>query len=78
MIRIRIISRGELQNNDAQGKFLFKKLSAGGVDIINEGSKPTFKYVVKKEILDLTLADPFITNQLRDRHVYDVCSMSDH
>lgn len=65
-------------DTNTRGEYLFEYLSVNNIDIINRGNKPTFVNAIRKEVLDLTLSDPFTTNIIVNWHVTDGPSMSDH
>lgn len=65
-------------NNNKRGECLFEYLFLNNIDIVNRGSKPTFRNGVRSEVLDITLASTFISNYIYNWHVSSEVSMSDH
>ena len=61
-----------------RGECLLEYFTSSCVDILNSGSKPTFINAIREEVLDLTLASPFISNFIENWHVSDEASLSDH
>lgn len=65
-------------NINRRGESLFEFIMANNLDIINTGNTPTFVTCVRQEIIDITLATPYISNYIRGWHVSDEESCSDH
>jgi hypothetical protein len=65
-------------DTNGRGEILLEYLSTNKVDILNVGNKPTFITAARREVLDLTLASPFISNFVSGWHVSEEPSLSDH
>lgn len=67
VMRMFITSQDEgSTNNSVRGEYLVEYLPAANIAIVSRGIKATFINAVRKEILYLTLADPFITNNIKN------------
>jgi hypothetical protein len=65
-------------NINRRGEYLFEYLITNNVDIINRGNKPTFINAIRREVLDLTLASPHLSSYIKNWHVSEEASLSDH
>lgn len=65
-------------SNFTRGEYLLEYLSATNINIRNRGNELTIINVTRKEVHDLTLADPFISNYIYNWHISDDSSMSDN
>lgn len=63
---------------NGRGECLLDYLSSSNIDICNIGNKPTFTNVIREEVLDLTLCNSAIFEKIRNWHVSDETSLSDH
>ena len=61
-----------------RGLELFMYCASANLYFCNVGNKPTFKTKIREEELDLTLTNRNAWNCIKDRHVSDVPSFSDH
>ena len=68
---------GSTDIND-RGESLFEYLVKNNIDISNRGNEPTFVNKIRKEVLDLTLCCPLIAEEMRNWHVSQEESLSDH
>jgi hypothetical protein len=51
---------------------------ANGLDIMNKGKRPTFVTSNRQEVIDITIATFYASNFIKDRHVTEEVSCSDH
>jgi len=65
-------------NNNNRGESLFNYIMANGLDIINRGNKPTFVTSNRQEVTDITIATLYAGNFIKDWHVTEEVSCSDH
>lgn len=63
---------------NTRGEYLLQFLSSKNINICNVGDKPTFSNSIRQEVLDLTLCSPSISDKIKNWHVSDETSMSDH
>jgi ribonuclease HI len=68
---------GSTNTND-RGVEVFNFLLRNGLEIINIGSEPTFVTSVRAEVLDITVATPFIQRKIKSWKVSKEPSSSDH
>ena len=65
-------------NVNARGEELLAYCASANLNFCNEGNKPTFRTRKREEVLDLTLVNRNAWDRVRDWHVSDVLSLSDH
>ena len=63
---------------NSRGECLLDFLSTNNIDICNTGDTPTFVNSIRQEVLDLTLCSPIVSEKIKDWHVSDETSLSDH
>ena len=63
---------------NGRGEYLFEYVISNNVDILNRGKKPTFINAIRREVLDMTLASPNLGSSIKNWHVSEQASMSDH
>jgi hypothetical protein len=51
---------------------------ANGLDIMNRGNKPTFVTFNRQEVIDITIANFYVGNFIKNWHVSGKVSCSDH
>ncbi|XP_043471441.1 uncharacterized protein LOC122504406 [Leptopilina heterotoma] len=61
-----------------RGRRLLDFLIDTDLDILNQGSEPTFVTVNRKEVLDITICSKSLCDGVRDWRVSDEDSLSDH
>ena len=61
-----------------RGESLFNCIMANGLDIMNRGNKPTFLASNRQEVVDITIATVYAGNFIKDWHVTEEVSCSDH
>lgn len=61
-----------------RGECLLEYLSSNDVNVCNEGDKPTFINAIRQEVLDLTLCSSSFSEKVKNWHVSDEPSLSDH
>jgi len=61
-----------------RGESLFNCIMANGLDIMNRGNKPTFLASNRQEVVDITIATVYAGNFIKDWHVTEELSCSDH
>ncbi|XP_045462517.1 uncharacterized protein LOC123672465 [Harmonia axyridis] len=63
-----------------RGEDLLDSLFSTNIEIVNVGNSPTFMNAIRREVIDLTLATPFIAGMVKNhpRRVSEEPSMSDH
>jgi len=61
-----------------RGESLFNYIMANGLDIMNRGSKSTFVTSNRQEVIDITIATVYVGNCIKDWHVTEEVSFSDH
>jgi hypothetical protein len=61
-----------------RGESLVEYLMSSNLNILNQGNKPTFVISNGKEAIDLTLGTEWTENLVRNWHVSDEPSLSDH
>jgi hypothetical protein len=65
-------------NINNRGESLFNYIMANGLDIMNRGNKPTFVTSNRQEVIDITIATVYVGNCIKDWHVTEEVSCSDH
>lgn len=55
-----------------------RNLSSNDVNVCNKGNEPTFVTVARQEVLDLTLCSSAFADKIKDWHVSNEASLSDH
>ena len=65
-------------NINNRGESLFNYIMANGMDTMNKGNKPTFVTSNKQEVIDITIATVYVGNFIKDWHVTEEVSHSDH
>jgi hypothetical protein len=65
-------------NINNRGVFLFNYIMANGLDIMNRGNSPTFVTSNRQEVIDITVATIYASNLVKDWHVSEEVSCSDH
>ena len=61
-----------------RGESLFNYIMANGLDIMNRGNKPTFVTSNRQEVINTTIATVYVGNCIKDWHVTEEVSCSDH
>ncbi|XP_045460460.1 uncharacterized protein LOC123670918 [Harmonia axyridis] len=61
-----------------RGEDLLDFLFSTNIEIVNVGNSPTFMNAIRREVIDLTLATPFIAEMVKNWRVSEEPSMSDH
>lgn len=61
-----------------RGEYLLEYLTSNEVNICNVGNSPTFTNAIRDEVLDLTLCSANFTEKVKNWHVSDEPSLSDH
>ncbi|XP_045464410.1 uncharacterized protein LOC123673777 [Harmonia axyridis] len=61
-----------------RGEDLLDFLFSTNIEIVNVGNSPTFMNAIRREVIDLTLATPFIAGMVKNWRVSEEPSMSDH
>lgn len=61
-----------------RGESLYQFLMANNLDIMNRGNKPSFVTTTRQEVIDITIGTSFIGNFVKNWHVSDAESCSDH
>ena len=61
-----------------RGESLFNYIMANGLDIMNKGNRPTFVTSNRQEVIDITIATLYAGNFIKDWHVTEEVSCSDH
>jgi len=70
-------SRGSTNINN-RGESLFNYIMANGLDIMNRDNRPTFVTTNRQEVIDITTATFYAGNLIKDWHVSEEVSCSDH
>ena len=65
-------------NINSRGESLFNYIMANGLDIMNRGNRPTFATSKRQEVIDITIATFHAGNLIKDWHVTEEVSRSDH
>ena len=65
-------------DTNTRGIQIFDYILEENLTILNKGNEPTFINSVRSEVLDLTLATPFITSKIRNWSVLSEPTLSDH
>jgi hypothetical protein len=65
-------------NINNRGESLFNYIMANGLDIMNKGNRPTFVTSNRQEVIDITIATLYAGNFIKDWHVSEEVSCSDH
>jgi hypothetical protein len=65
-------------NINNTGKSLFNHIMANGLDIMNKGNTPTFVTCNRQEVIDITIATIYAGNFIKNWHVSEEVSCSDH
>ena len=65
-------------NINNRGESLLNYMMANGLDIMNRGNKPTFITSNKRVVIDITIATVYAGNFIKDWHVTEEVSCSDH
>ncbi|XP_062704013.1 uncharacterized protein LOC134286420 [Aedes albopictus] len=63
---------------NSRGEYLLDYIYNNEIDICNRGEAPTFINAIRQEVLDLTLCSPKISEKIKNWHVSDEASLSDH
>ncbi|XP_062710252.1 uncharacterized protein LOC134288683 [Aedes albopictus] len=63
---------------NSRGECLLEYITDNEIDICNRGDVPTFINAIREEVLDLTLCSPTISDKIKNWHVSDEISLSDH
>ena len=63
---------------NTRGEYLLEYLTSNEVHVCNVGTEPTFINAIRKEVLDLTLCSASIVEKIKNWHVSDEPSLSDH
>jgi hypothetical protein len=65
-------------NINNRGESLFNYIMANGLDIMNRGKRFTFVTSNRQEVIDITIATLYAGNLVKDLHVSEEISCSDH
>ena len=65
-------------NINNKGESLFNFIMANDLDIMNKGNRPTFVTCNRQEVIDITIATFYAGNFIKDWHVTEEVSCSDH
>jgi hypothetical protein len=65
-------------NINNRGESLFNYIIANGLDIMNKGNGPTFVTCNRQEVIDITIATFYTGNFIKNWHVSEEVSCSDH
>jgi len=65
-------------NINNRGESLFKYIMVNGLDIMNRGNRPAFVTSNKQEVIDIIIATFHAGNYIKDWHVTEIVSCSDH
>jgi hypothetical protein len=65
-------------NINNRGEFLFNYIMANGLDIMNKGNRPTFVICNRQEVIDITIATFYAGNVIKNWHLTEEVSCSDH
>jgi hypothetical protein len=65
-------------NVNNRGESLFNFIMANGLDIMNKRNRPTFVTSNRQEVIDITIATFYARNFIKDWHVTEEVSCSDH
>jgi hypothetical protein len=65
-------------NTNNRGESLFNYIMANGLDIMNRGNRPTFATSHRQEVTDLTIATFYAGKFIKNWHVCEEVSCSDH
>ena len=68
---------GSTDDNN-RGEYLLEYLTSNHVIVCNEGNTPTFSNAIRQEVLDLTLCSASLAEKIKNWHVSDEPSLSDH
>ncbi|XP_037932593.1 uncharacterized protein LOC119667375 [Teleopsis dalmanni] len=63
---------------NTRGESLFDYITTNNLMVVNKGNEPTFVNAIREEVLDLTLASTFISNNISNWRVLEENSLSDH
>jgi hypothetical protein len=69
---------GGSSNINNRGESLFSFIMANNSDILNKGNRPTFVTSNRQEVIDITIATFYAGNFIKDLHVTEEVSCSDH
>lgn len=61
-----------------RGEDLLEYISANNIEICNEGNQPTFTTKTRQEVLDITICSPMLSTNIKNWHVSDEETLSDH
>jgi hypothetical protein len=64
--------------NNNRVESLFNCIMANGLDIMNKGNRPTFVASNRQEVIDITIANFCDGNFIKNWHVSEEVSCSDH
>jgi hypothetical protein len=65
-------------NINNRGESLFNFIMANGLGIMNKGNRPTLVTSNRQEVIDITIATFYAGYFIKDWHVTDKVSCSDH
>ena len=65
-------------NINNRSESLFNYIMANGLDTKNRGNKPTFVTTNSQEVIDITIATFYAGNLIKDWHITEEVSCSDH
>jgi hypothetical protein len=65
-------------NINNRGESLFNYIMANGLDITNRGNRPTFVTFSRQEVIDITITTSHAGSLIKDWHVNEEVSCSDH
>jgi ribonuclease HI len=63
---------------NARGNSLMDYIASENLELLNQGNEPTFITRVRKEVLDITLMNQYLTGYVQNWRVSDEPSLSDH
>ena len=65
-------------NTNKRGESLFNYIMANGLDIMNSSKRPNFVTSNRQEVINITIAILYTGNLIKDWHVTEEASCSDH
>jgi hypothetical protein len=65
-------------NINNRGESLFYYIMDNGLDIMNRGNRPTFVSINRQEVIDIRIATFYAGNLIKDWHVTEEVTCSDH
>ena len=65
-------------NINERGVALLQYISTTSLEILNKGNIPTFVTASRREVIDITLCTDSLADEIKNWHVINDCSFSDH